>query len=113
MGLIQLHLLFPSSSINLNQPRLIYIKNWLVENNWITPSQFSHPHIIRLFQEWEEWLKVPANDNQHYDRFKKIFIEQWGAKWWDELLIYTYFFHPTYWLIENNVKSQLRHEESN
>lgn len=88
--------------------RIKYIKTWLVENNWVKENDFSHPHIHTLLEKWEEWLSTPVNNNQQYEEFKKLFVNLWGIKWWDELLIYTFFLHPIYWLNKNNYLNPMR-----
>lgn len=111
MDSIELLLLFSSSRSSENltvEARLIQLKSWLINEEWLTVSELSHPTVMKMLSMWETWYRTPCNDNKLYEEFKASFLLKWESKWWDYMLFNTWFMHPIYYLNQKNITTYER-----
>ena len=89
--------------------RFVFIKKWLVDNEWMTPDKFSHPSYMKVLDLWKQHVESPKYNGEVYAEFKKYFIEIWGAPYFDNLLMDTYFFHENRILVRDKINSYFRY----
>ena len=104
MELWQLVILFPTDNVKglSIDERLRNFTNCLITDEVVNPITLRHPNIVNFLNKWKDYVSMPIESPTAYDDMKKMFIDHFGAKWFDSYLNLTYYFHQGTWLVKYN-----------
>lgn len=83
--------------------RLENFKEYLEFEEILSQELTTHPAVIKMFNDWQEYISLNTEVKGAYDEFKKVFINALGQKVFEKCLMNTYYFWRTEQLIKKGL----------